>query len=694
MRAFVLILAVACFAMSASADDPHVGYIFPAGARQGDTVEVTVGGQFLKGATDLYVTGGGIGAEVTGYSKELTRQEINRLRNRREKLVQTLDEKEGDERRKAEAELQEIKDTFVAQGFDAEGKNRKRRPDPKKQPNAQLAEQVTLELRVAPDTALGLHELRLVTPRGLSNPFLFQVGDLPEQQEKEPNDLEPAKDHRLAFPAVMNGQILPGDVDLFRFAARKGQALTFAADARSLVPYLADAVPGWFQATLTLYDEEGREVAFVDDHQFDPDPVLVFEAPADGDYTLEIRDAIYRGREDFVYRMALSEEPPPAPGERERGRVRSWAASCEEVQEQEPNDEATTAEAVADPALVRGRIERPGDWDVYRVNAHAGETLIAEVWGRRMGSPIDAVLRVTDGKGRQLAFNDDHPDRGSGLATHHADPYLAFDVPEAGDYFVHVGDIQQGGGADYAYRLRIGPPRPDFELRVVPASVNIPMGSSAPVTVHALRKDGFDGPIRITLAEASAGFRLDGGVISPGQEKVRMTLTADRSGPEAPVPVKLAGHAVIEGQNVTRPAVPAEDMMQAFLWRHLVPARAWVVTVTQPGRLPLHMAQPGGERLRIPAGGTAEVRLRGGRKPNSVSRAGFDLDEAPDGLSVEDTAYADQGREARVAIHADAETVKPGDRGNLILTALARGGGKQRRVLGLAPAIPYEIIEP
>ena len=108
---------------------------------------------------------------------------------------------------------------------------------------------------------------------------------------------------------VLNGQIMPGDVDRFAFKARKGKRLVAAASARDLIPYLADAVPGWFQAALTLYDPNGNEVAYADDYRFRPDPVLFYEVPADGQYVLEIQDAIYRGREDFVYRITLGELP-------------------------------------------------------------------------------------------------------------------------------------------------------------------------------------------------------------------------------------------------------------------------------------------------------------------------------------------------------------------------------------------------
>ena len=76
-----------------------------------------------------------------------------------------------------------------------------------------------------------------------------------------------------------------------------------------MIPYMADAVPGWFQPVLALYDAKGKEVAYDDDYRFKPDPVIFFEVPKDGEYVLAIYDAIYRGREDFVYRITIGELP-------------------------------------------------------------------------------------------------------------------------------------------------------------------------------------------------------------------------------------------------------------------------------------------------------------------------------------------------------------------------------------------------
>jgi hypothetical protein len=119
--------------------------------------------------------------------------------------------------------------------------------------------------------------------------------------------------------------------------------------------------------------------------------------------------------------------------------------------------------------------------------------------------------------------------------------------------------------------LRISPPRPDFELRVAPSAVNL-QGGKASLSVYALRKDGFAGEIALSLKNAPAGFTLSGSVPA-GQEKATVTLSVAPPFPKDPINLSLEGRATIAGQPVVRPAVPTEDMMQAFAYRHLVPAQ-------------------------------------------------------------------------------------------------------------------------
>ena len=52
---------------------PRVGYLYPAGARQGATVEIMVGGQFLRGMKGVHVSGDGVTATVVRVAKPLGR---------------------------------------------------------------------------------------------------------------------------------------------------------------------------------------------------------------------------------------------------------------------------------------------------------------------------------------------------------------------------------------------------------------------------------------------------------------------------------------------------------------------------------------------------------------------------------------------------------------------------------------------
>ncbi len=186
-------------------------------------------------------------------------------------------------------------------------------------------ELVFAEITVAPDAKPGRREIRVITKQGVSNPLPFYVGQVPEvarkpmktcqlpvlgkeylaQRKRPPEEVE----LRITVPCTMNGQVAPGEVNRYRFPASKGQRLVISAKARELVPYVADGVPGWFQAVLRLRDANGKEVAYDDDFRFNPDPVIYFEVPEDGEYVLTINEALFRGRESFVYRITVDELP-------------------------------------------------------------------------------------------------------------------------------------------------------------------------------------------------------------------------------------------------------------------------------------------------------------------------------------------------------------------------------------------------
>jgi len=644
--------------------NPHIGYVYPAGGRQGETFQVTAGGQYLDGVSEVHVSGSGVKATVGDYAKPMPPQQAGQLRD---KIMELQDKKAAalglpmPVRPKAPAKdgaapaaaapaakpaptepaapaptvpaPPAVKPTWTAEDETMLADVRKQLSLFVRRPTSQaIAEIVTLQVTVAADAEPGRREIRLGTPNGLTNPLVFCIGRLPEFSQNvvkhapDPTKSAARREMAITLPATVNGQIMAGGVDRYRFQARQGQRLVVAASARELIPYLADAVPGWFQATLTLYDAKGHELAYDDDFRFNPDPVLYDRIPQDGEYAIEIKDAIYRGREDFVYRISVGELPlvtgifplggpagastavevqgwnlpeaktsidakdkapgiyllPGSKADEVSNRVPFAADTLPEALEREPNDPPASAQPVTLPIIVNGRIASPGDRDVFRFEGHAGDVVVAEVYARRLNSPLDSVLQMTDAAGKPLAFNDDHEDKGSGLNTHHADSWLRATLPADGAYDVHLGDAQHKGGPEYAYRLRLSPPRPDFELRLAPSGLTVRGGASPPFTVYALRRDGFSGEISLHLVGAPAAFALSPNRVPADKDQVQITLTVRPMPPKELLTLRLEGRATIQGKEVVRPVVPAEDMMQAFAYHHLVPAQDLMVAV-RPG---------------------------------------------------------------------------------------------------------------
>lgn len=655
----VLAMAPAAIAQRRVAGRPYIGYVYPAGGQQGTTFQVKLGGQGLDGISTVLVSGTGVHVKVVDYLRKLGPQDMALLNEQ----IRTL--RRGSRGRALAASVAppSTSDTMVmdsmmdtatgAAGSLAAGKGdatalimariQKRITEYVNRPAcASIASLLYAEVTIDSNAQPGEREITLVTSRGVSNPLVFYVGQLPEHsrkpmltshfqvlgkehlaQRKRPDE---EVEVRITVPCTVNGQIAPGEVNRYRFDARRGQRLVISTVARQLVPFLADAVPGWFQPVLKLYDGDGKEVAYNDDYRFKPDPIISYTVPEDGEYMLEITDAIYRGREDFVYRVTIGELPlmtsifplgaraggvekvstegwnmqgaqvklPPAGAEPGVYRVTASKAGfvsnplpfaldrLPESSDREPNNDPASAQPVKLPVMVNGRIDRPGDADVFEVVGRAGQKLVAEVHARRLDSPLDSFLRVTDAGGKVLAFNDDCDDLGDGMNTHHADSYVMVTLPADGKYYVHLTDTAQSGGAAYAYRLRLSAPRPDFALRVVPSSISMRRGGSATVTVYAIRKDGFTGPIKLGLKDAPDGFSARFATLPADQPVARLTVKTNLTETKEPVRLVVEGRATLRDREVARAAVPAEDRMQAFLWRHLVPAQELRAMVFNP----------------------------------------------------------------------------------------------------------------
>ncbi|MCD6360019.1 MAG: hypothetical protein J7M38_04080, partial [Armatimonadetes bacterium] len=155
---------------------PEIGYVYPAGGQRGTTFRVTVGGQALRNVDFVRVSGTGVRASVVEYIRPLDDMELRDTAGflndlvRRHWCARVMDEVA----KKTDGPA--LPDHPWLRDLDEKSPGelawlRSRLFNPRKQPNAQLAEQVVIEVTIDDSAQPGDRELRLGSPAGLSNPL-------------------------------------------------------------------------------------------------------------------------------------------------------------------------------------------------------------------------------------------------------------------------------------------------------------------------------------------------------------------------------------------------------------------------------------------------------------------------------------------------------------------------------------------
>ena len=150
---------------------------------------------------------------------------------------------------------------------------------------------VTIASNVPP----GVYEARFVGRFGLSNPRKFAVGLLPESVAPATNTSADSA-FELASDATVNGRVQPNTAAWFKFNAQQGQ--------RFFIECLSDSLDSRMDATLFVSDTAGREL-----ERARTGGLIDFTAPAAGEYRLRVADFLYRGGDDYFYRLTLSTGP-------------------------------------------------------------------------------------------------------------------------------------------------------------------------------------------------------------------------------------------------------------------------------------------------------------------------------------------------------------------------------------------------
>jgi hypothetical protein len=347
------------------------------------------------------------------------------------------------------------------------------------------------------------------------------------------------------------------------------------------------------------------------------------------------------------------------------------------------------ANRVEVPVAINGRIQQRGDADYFVFAAKAGQGLVMEVQARRLESPLDSFLTLCNAKGDTLVENDDDVDQEDALITHHADSRIVYWIPANGDYVLRIRDVQGKGGEEYAYRLLITPIQPDYSLRVTPDNPFLTKGGTAMVTVNALRKDGFGSEIHLTWQDLPAGFTASDGVIPAGQNQAKLTITAP---PEAAVGIvapSIVGTAVLGKDSLTRKALAAESVMQAFSITHIVPTKELVVSVLDSFGFTLSLKIPPKNALQAKPGTEVQVGVKALRTPGAKDPITLAVVDAPAGITMK-PAVVPAGKDEVVLSLVVPKEAPVGLQLNVVVNGTSTVG--KESVTRLAPAIPIKIL--
>lgn len=555
---------------AAGAQIPRINTFFPIGARAGSTVEVEVRGSSLEGASLMLIHSKGLtgtlspgNAKVDETNKPIWQAKCASCHELRSPANRSLTPGQW-----AATVERMVKVRSAPLSADEVAKVTQYLV------GAARAGRVTAQIAVDPDTLPGLYEIRVATPRGVSSPYWFEVGNLPEVLAANvPRD----QAQPVTLPCVVHGCFMSnGERHYLKFTAKKGERSIFNLKAFRY----NETNQFFFSPNLRLYDSSGRQIA--ENHgYYDIDPLLDWECPADGSYILEVRDLLGRPNPASVYRLTMGKVPydsvlsPPAgqvgttvstsvAGKGADGLATQYnlavSADAGIINAPSPfgpqsfyaspypvvRDDASGVgmKPATLPSTFTGTISKPGETDSFSVQGSG--TYEFEGYASRLNSPV--ALSVA------LVKSD-----GAGIASFGNDGRMTAKLEAGQTYQLRVANGSGQGGPTQVYAIEARPARPGLDCVIRPENITIRPGVSTAAMVILTRREGIEGDVTISGEDLPAGVTVTPAVIQPDRNIAWLQFKAapNAGAVEKPVRVYASGHGPLGEVKVQ--ATPQEE---------------------------------------------------------------------------------------------------------------------------------------
>ncbi|MBM4092767.1 MAG: peptidase [Planctomycetes bacterium] len=408
------------------------------------------------------------------------------------------------------------------------------------------------------------------------SPNTVRVVDLENVLEVEPNDAAPQATPAAA-PSALNGILgQAGDVDTFKFSAKKGQQFDIRVHSRSVLRSPLDSV-------LVVRRSNGAVVGSNDDSG-GPDSYVQFNAPEDDDYFVEISDHLRAGGPSYVYRIEISPIQP------------TLTLTLPERQQYVP---VTLAVPRGNRMALMVNASR----------ANWGGELTVTAEGLPPGISVQAPNMAADSNSIPMLFTaaPDAPLAGSltDLVGRPVDETLKFAGHLAQRTMLVRGQNNLDVWGHDADRMAAAViEEMPFQVEIVQPKSPIARQGSKNLKVVATRKEGFQQPIAISLLYNPPGIGSSGSVTIPAdQNEAFIPLTANASAAIGTWPIIVIGQATVGNGNVEVATQMAElAVSDSFLNLTIDKAAAEVGKATE---VVIHVEN------KVPFEGEAEVRLMG-----------------------------------------------------------------------------------